>query len=231
MAKTDITNLSSIEKISLPDQIADKIRASIIDGSILPGSRLLETDFSRTLGVSRGALREALRTLREEGLVESIHNHGSYVARITESDLHEIYSLRRILEGYAIEVVARTARQEDIDLLKSLVDKTIQKAKEGDYQGVTLLDFQWHVTLWKLSNHQRLYQILKSMGSQIRLFLTINAKVMPDLVDSVSEHEPIISALVNRDESLASKLMQLHIDNAEKILIDFMKDHESESES
>ncbi len=62
---------------------------------------------------------------------------------------------------------------------------------------------------------------------QIRLFLTINAKVVTDLLDSVAKHEEIVDAIVERDKALAAKLMRLHINNAERIMMDFMKNQEA----
>ena len=105
---SDLDKLKSINKISLPDRIAERLRNLIINGSLPPGTRLLEVDLSNRLDVSRGALREALRTLQEEGLVEARHNHGRYISQISTKDLDEIYSLRVILEGFAVKTLSKS---------------------------------------------------------------------------------------------------------------------------
>jgi len=153
---SDLDKLTSIEKISLPDRITKKIRDLIIDGSLPSRTRLLEVDLANRLGVSRGALREALRTLQEEGLIEAHYNRGRFVTEISKQDLEEIYSLRSILESYAVGIVVKNASDEEIELLKEMVDETILAAEAGDYKQANDYDLKWHKQIWKLSQHQRL---------------------------------------------------------------------------
>src|SRR5919201_229765 len=109
--------LESIERESLSDRIAAKLRHSIITGALPPGTHLPEIELAQQLKVSRGALREALRTLPGEGLVEAFPNRGVFVAQIDEQDIEEIYSLRDLLETYAMRSVTEHATPGQIDRL------------------------------------------------------------------------------------------------------------------
>ncbi len=213
--------IDSIQRLSLPDQLTSRLRQAIIHGALPPGTRLLENDLAAKFSVSRTTLREAFRTLQMEGLVEAQPNRGCFVTRITRQDLHEIYSLRALLEGYAVEIVTRQASDPEIEALEALVQQTLAAANAGDFARATELDFSWHQKIWELSNHQRLYQILNSMSSQIRLYLTINAKLHKELIESVTDHPQIMAAIRRRDGRSAVPLIQRHICEARRILEEF----------
>jgi DNA-binding GntR family transcriptional regulator len=223
---SDLDKLTSIEKISLPDRIAERIRDLIIDGSLPSGTRLREVDLASRLGVSRGALREALRTLQEEGLVEALHNRGRYVSEISKQEFEEIYSLRSILESFAVGILIKNASDEEIKSLQKMVDKTIRAAEAGDYKKANDHDLNWHKQIWKLSRHQRLYHILSGMESQIRVFLTINSHLYADVVDGVIFHKNIMQAIVARDANLAEGLMREHIEEALDTMRKFLQKKE-----
>jgi DNA-binding GntR family transcriptional regulator len=220
---SDLDKLKSIEKKSLPDRIAERIRDLIIDGSLPPKTRLREVDLANRLGVSRGALREALRTLQEEGLVEALHNRGRYVSQISKQEIEEIYSLRSILESYAVRILIKNASDEEIETLQKMVDETIRAAESGDYKRANDHDLNWHKQLWKLSQHQRLCHILSGMESQIRVFLTINSHLYANFVDGVIFHKNIMQAIAARDADLAEGLMREHIEEALDTLRKFLK--------
>jgi DNA-binding GntR family transcriptional regulator len=174
------------------------------------------------LDVSRGALREALRTLQEEGLVEARHNHGRYISQISIKDMDEIYSLRVILESFAVRIFTEQAKDEEIDILQGMVDETIRAAQDGDYKQANEYDLNWHKKIWELSHHGRLYQFLSSMQSQIRIFLTINSHLYENVVDGVVFHRDIMDAIAARDGELAAKLMEEHIEEAVETLQKFV---------
>ena len=218
----DLDKLTSINKVSLPDRIAERLRNLIINGSLPPGTRLREVELSNRLDVSRGALREALRTLQEEGLVEARHNHGRYISQISAKDLDEIYSLRVILESFAARVFTERAKDEEINLLQGMVNETIQAAHDGDYKQANDYDLRWHKKIWEFSRHQRLYQFLSSMQSQIRVFLTINSHLYENVVDGVVFHKDIMDAITARDGDLAAKLMKEHIEEAVETMQKFI---------
>lgn len=210
------------DRKSLPDRIVETLRRSIISGSLPSGTRLLETGLAQELDVSRGALREALRTLQLEGLVESRHNRGSFVAQISEQDIREIYSLRSLLEGLAVRRVTEQATPDQVQALQRLVDEMIETARAGDERHTNDLDLQLHKTIWEMSGHQRLCQILSSMQSQIRMFLSVNTQLYEELVDYISDHQQIVDAIRSRNADEAERIMKYHIESSGNTILDYV---------
>lgn len=218
------TAIESLKRDSLPQQVAEQLRRAFISGLLLPGTRLVETDIAQQLGVSRNPLREALRILQSEGLVEVQHNRGTYVAQITREDIEEIYSLRKLLEVYAVSQVARQATADQVAELESLVVQMEKATAIGDYRQAANLDLELHKTLWALSGHKRLFNILSGVQTQIRMFLTVNTQLYENLVTvAVADHQLIAEAIRAHDEVEAANLMSHHIELALQETLDFFR--------
>jgi DNA-binding GntR family transcriptional regulator len=207
--------IPSVDRQSLPDKVAEALREAFVTGALAPGTRLIEAEIAQTLSVSRGALREALRTLEREGLVEVHRNRGTYVAQFTADDIEEIYGLRSVLETYAVRLAAKQAEPEWIEALSGLVAEMDQATAAGDYARAANIDLELHRTLWAMSGNQRLVQTLTSMQSQIRMFLIVNTHLYAGLVvDAVTQHRAIVAAVQAGDGAEAARLMEAHIDSA-----------------
>lgn len=219
-----ITKVDGIDRDSLANKIAERLRQSFVSGALAPGTKLVETEIAEQLGVSRNPLREALRILQAEGLVESRHNRGAYVAQLTEADLEEIYGLRLVLEVYAVRRAAERSTPEQADRLQSLVDEMNSATQSGDYGAAANIDLQLHAAIWEMSGHQRLLQILAGMRLQIRMFLTVNTQLYENLVViAVSDHQKIVDAIRNHDGTAAAQLMETHIDLALRQTREFLR--------
>lgn len=203
--------LASIERESLSDRIAAKLRLSIISGVFPPGTHLPEIELAQHLKVSRGALREGLRTLQGEGLVTAFPNRGVFVTQIQEQDIEEIYSLRELLETFAVRLVIEHVTPEQVEQLQMLVDQMVGAAQSADPSQVVELDLQFHQTLWRISGHQRLLQLLTSLLSQIKTFLALNTELYEDLVDGIADHQKIVDAIRAKKVEKAERQMRHHI--------------------
>jgi GntR family transcriptional regulator of gluconate operon len=213
------SQLDYLERESLTDRIAAKLRHSIITGAIPPGTHLAEIELTQQLKVSRGALREALRVLQAEGLVESFPNRGMFVARIEEQDIEEIYGLRDLLETFAMHLVTERATQDQIAKLQDLVNEMFAAAKTGKHQKVVDLDLDFHQTLWQISGHQRLLQLLTSLLAQIRTFLAFNTHLYEDLVEGIADHQRIVDAIRSKRADRAEQQMRRHIAAATRVVL------------
>lgn len=215
--------IGGVKRSSLSDQIAANLRQAIIAGALTPGTRLLEIELAQKLGVSRGPLREALRILQGEGLLEAFPNRGVFVASLEEQDIQEIYSLRELLETFAIRLVSERADPAQIATLRALVDEMLQAAKIGDPRQVIDLDLQFHKALWRSSGHQRLEQVLTGMLSQIRVFLGVNTQLYVDLAEGVSDHKRIMEAIESKNANKAAELMMRHVVEARGVVLDYVR--------
>jgi DNA-binding GntR family transcriptional regulator len=219
------------ERKSLPDQIADALRQSIIAGVLPAGTRLLETELAQQFAVSRAALREALWMLESEGLVESRPNRGSYVAQIAERDIVEIYSLRSALEGLAARLVAERATPEQFAALQALVDGMIQAARADDHRTADDLDLQFHRKIWELSGHRRLIQMLSSMQSQIQAFLLVNTGMYQERLESILNHQALLDTIRSGNADAAEQAMRQHVQYSVAGLLDYMRRMQAASDS
>lgn len=214
-----MANLGEMERSNLADGIASLLRQSIMIGELPPGTRLIEMELARQLGVSRGPLREAMRILETEGLLESNPGRGSSVAQFSEKDIREVYSLRDVLEQEAIKRACIHGEKEDLHELQHILDALFEAAKEGNPSRVTDLDFQFHTQIWKMADHELLMQVLQGITTQIRMFLAVQTHLYDDLAEGISDHQKLLDALKKQDGETGAKIMKDHLQVAEDVIL------------
>lgn len=227
-----MSNLSvgKVKRLSLVEQTLELLRDSIITGALPPGTRLLEVELSQELGVSRGTLREALRMLENEGLVESFPGRGSYVSRLSERDIREVYSLRSLLEKEAVRLAIDRMTEKDVRSLERSLDGMVKAASRDDAAEVNKYDLEFHQTIWTIAEHQRLQEVLEGILSQIRMYLTVNTQLYEDLAAGISDHVEIMEAIKGRDNELAADKMGKHLDDAAALVTKFARENRGEDQ-
>ena len=216
-----LEKLGELERSNLPAEIADRLRELISSGDIPPGTRLIEADVASQLGVSRGSVREALRILETEGLLESFPGRGSYVAQISERDIREVYSLRCILEEEAMRLAAENGTNEDFDRLQETMDSMLNAAKGDQPSKVTDLDFLFHHQIWEIAGHTRLKEVLEGITTQIKMYLAVQTQLYDDLATGISDHQLLLQALRKRDGERAAQAMRNHLEVASEVVLDY----------
>lgn len=217
-------SIGKVKRQPLSNQTADLLRESIEQGRLIPGTRLIETDIAGELGVSRGILREALRMLEQEGLVESYPGRGTFVTCPSERDIQEIYSLRQLLEAEATRLAAENATQEDIAQLERIYREMVASAKHEDMAAVVEKDLEFHQKIWDMADHLRLQTMLEEFKVQIAVFLNVNAKLYKDLAIGIADHQSILEAIRKKDGAKASKLMIAHLGDAAGLVTNFVRE-------
>jgi len=208
-----------LESRTLAAQTFESIKADIIMGALLQGSKIIESDLALKYGISRGPLREAIHRLEQIKLIVRVPHAGSRVVTLDRKMMEDIYTARESLEGMAARLAARHMPDDDIHSLQELldrheedIDKTEGKAylqNEGD------IDFHYRIALasqnqWILENlNGELYQLIRMGRHQSGQIPTRPAKAL-------SQHRLITSAIEQRDEELAELLMRRHISGAWK---------------
>ena len=147
----ELKKLSELGRSNLADEIAIYLRELIITGEITPGSRIIEAEFASQLGVSRGSLREGLRILETEGLLESFPGRGSFVVQASLRDIQELYSLRCVLEEEALRLAIDNGTANNFDRLQKTLDNMLKAAKEQRQREVNELDYQFHYQAYLMS--------------------------------------------------------------------------------
>ena len=191
------------------------IRDGIIEGRFRAGARLREEEIAEATGVSRTPVREALRRLDAEGLVEFLPNRGAHVASWSSEELEQIFDLRALLEGYGAKLAAPRATAEVIAELESLADRMEATARRtsdpGAVDEVSTLNNAFHRVILQTAGNDRLAALLSSLVELSLVHRTFRRYSPEALARSMAHHRELIDALRAGDGPWAESVMTSHV--------------------
>jgi DNA-binding GntR family transcriptional regulator len=223
----ELKKLGELDRSNLANEIAIYLRELIVSGEITPGTRIVEADFASQLGVSRGSLREALRILETERLLESFPGRGSFVVQTSKRDIQELYSLRCILEEEAMRLAINNGTENDFDRLQLTVESMLKAAKEQRQREVMELDYRFHCQIWEIADHILLMKVLESITIQMRMYLAVQTQLYEDLAEGVLDHQLILQALRNSEKETAVQLLKNHLELAAQVVLSYFETSET----
>ena len=225
--------LAEVHRQPLRHTVRIRIEEAIVQGVFKGGDRLNEAEICRALGVSRGLVREALRELETSGVLVSVPYRGTFVKEWTPQSVWELYTLRSILEEFAVELAVERATEGDVQELAELQEAMLQAARAGDTAELVELDLQFHQQLHRMAGHRLLRQVLQDLGGQTRIFImATKAFYSPfaSLEDAAASHEPILEALRARDARLARHAINEHIREVGERYVEQLRANESQGD-
>lgn len=199
--------------ISLADQVFEHIEKDILSGEYKRGDVLTETRLSQELGVSRTPIREALRRLEQEHLIEET-GKGAVVIGISEDDLEDIFLVRSKLEGLVCKSVAENHTNEELAELKETVELQEYYVSKKDPDKIKQMDNKFHELIYKMSGRNIFCEILEPLHNKIQKYRKAAVTNQSRAIDSVAEHKAIFDAIKNGDSEKAYNLSVKHIENA-----------------
>ena len=202
------------DKYSLRGRVFNKLREDILTGIYDDYEELKEVAIGEELGVSRTPVREALRQLELEGLIQIVPNKGAYVTGITQKDVKDIYMIRSLLEGLCARWATEHITEEQMEEMEENVYLAKFHAQKGHLEQMAELDNRFHEILYEACDSKILEHQLKDFHLyvlRVRKKTLSNAKRGPK---SNEEHEQILEAIKAGDANLAEKLANQHIINA-----------------
>lgn len=189
----------------------EKIRAAIQDGHFKPGERLVERSLCEQLGVSRSIVREVLRHLETEGLVESIPHQGPVVASLSTGQAAQIYEIRALLEGRAARSFAERADAASLQQLGKL-NAAIQDAfQAGDFAAVVDRTTNFYEALFAGAGMAMAWDIVRSLNARINRLRLMTIGSAGRQKEAAAEMERIMKALRKRDGQAAQDAAELHV--------------------
>jgi DNA-binding GntR family transcriptional regulator len=225
MAARDLAAVLALpESRGLAVEIAARLRAAILGGHFGPGEQLREEPIARSMGVSRGPVREALVRLEREGLVVIRRNRGAFVAHLSREDLDEVHTLRVVLERLAVQRAIAHADEAALAAMQGVVDTMAALGGEGvTEQDAAELDVRFHDLIYAAGNHRRLYEAWASLRPQIHVVLLSRNVADDDFRDYlVWSHQAILDALRERDEGRALAILDDHLKGSyERVVVGF----------
>lgn len=199
-------------RVPLGQSVAQAIRRAILTGRYKSGERLVEDRLSAEFNVSRVPVREALKTLAAEGLVELLPRRGARVAAWSHDVAMELVEVRATLEGLNARLAARRHDPAVIARLRDVLERGIAAAERGSPVELARLNAEYHELLYVAGNNRVLQDTVRSLRERTEMvFLRNSAERAPE---DWKEHAAILSAIVSGDEEMAALLAMRHVHNA-----------------
>lgn len=202
------------DKYSLRGRVFHKLREDILNGIYEEHEELREMTISEEMGVSRTPVREALRQLELEGLVQIIPNKGAYVIGITPKDVMDIYMIRSLLEGLCAKWACEYITREQMEEMEENVYLSKFHAQKGHLEQLAELDNRFHDIMYEACNSKMLEHMLKDYHQYV---LRVRKKTLNDVnrgTASNEEHEQIMEAIREKNGEKAEMLANRHMINA-----------------
>ena len=207
----------------LREVIFNTLREAIIVGELKPGERLMEVQLAEKMGVSRTPVREAIRKLELEGLVEMIPRKGAHVAEVSVKDIMDVLEVRASLDGLATELAASRITEEEIKELRHIYTQFSNYVEKENLQGTVKKDVEFHDIIYRSSRNEKLIQIANNLREQVQRFRVIYLKGFSSPKEIVKEHAEIIEAIASKNAESARILAQNHIKKQEESIIKALK--------
>jgi DNA-binding GntR family transcriptional regulator len=201
---------------SVVEVIIEKIKEGIVQGRFAPGQRLIEGEIQKVFEVSRGPIREAIRRLAAEGMVELRHNAGATVRSLTRADVCKLFDVREVLEGLAARLAARLAasrihdaKEMRAELLK--LQSTYRDGSDGSARAYMQYNDEFHSLIVRMSGNAQLIGLIAQV--QVRVYrLQLHALHSPRAFAAMQrEHEAVVTAVLAGDGAGAERAMRRHI--------------------
>ncbi len=225
-----------MKKIQRPPTLAvaaaNSIKDAILEGQLMPGEPLHEIELSEKLNISRGTVREALRLLSQEGLVEVIPYRGAFVACLTPQMVEEIYTLRALLEPYAVRLcMERDAFDEEALIqMTKLIKRMGEMEQAGNYSETIKADIKFHEIISERCGHRLLTEVLKNLQSMTLMFIVSTKLYQSDMISDEVTHQAIYEGILSGNPQVAEEIVRKHITDAGTSLLRRMQSELSEED-
>lgn len=206
--------VTRITRVTLHDAVVDQIRDMIIDGRLMPGARIYEGQVGALLGVSRTPLREAIKTLASEGLVEIVPAKGAVVRRFTEHDIREILEVLKAIEQAAALLACQRASNAEIKKIRHMHERMLELYAKRNRLAYFKLNQAIHSAIVQAAGNSVLAQTHETLQARIKRIRFIGHEGPERWAAAVAEHEEMIAALVARNGAQLSEVLGRHLDMA-----------------
>ncbi|AEY64319.1 GntR family transcriptional regulator [Clostridium sp. BNL1100] len=220
---------SKLSKINLNDYkplrevIFNSLREAIIIGELRPGERLMEVQLAEKMGVSRTPVREAIRKLELEGLVDMIPRKGAHVAELSIKDIMDVLEVRASLDGLATSLAAERITDDELKELKHINGQFASYIEKENLNGSIKKDVEFHDIIYKASRNDKLISIINNLREQVQRFRVIYLKEYNNSKNLIKEHNDIYEAVSSRSMENARNIAKTHIMNQESTILSSLK--------
>jgi DNA-binding GntR family transcriptional regulator len=218
MSATDPTPAAPLENRTLREQVVDHLREEILSSRLAPGTELGEVALARSLGISRGPLREAIGQLAAEGLVTIVPRRGAVVRRLTRREFVDAYQVREALESLAIRLAVPRLSEAEKAELHRMCEAMEREAAADNSDRFFVINRDFHRLLVHASGNRKLEAVHAQLIAQMGRLMKKSAELRGGLRQSAAEHRKILSAVDAGDPALAVALLEDHIEVPQRVL-------------
>ncbi|WP_448590299.1 GntR family transcriptional regulator [Thermodesulfobium sp.] len=203
----------------LSDEVYEKLKKYIFLGKIKVGELETERGLAERFNMSRTPIREAILRLEKEGLVTVIPREGILIGSLNRFDLKEIFEIRRLLENFSAEKLARIKSDLDLNKLEKIIINSRKKIIKKNYVGFVDLDREFHSTIANLTKNRYILRFLEDIRDVMNLSGIKALTKSWDYEQVIKEHTDILDAIKKKDPISAKKAMDRHLINTFKAMI------------
>ena len=218
LAKINLNDYKPLREV-----IFNSLREAIIIGELRPGERLMEVQLAEKMGVSRTPVREAIRKLELEGLVDMIPRKGAHVAELSVKDIMDVLEVRASLDGLATALAAERITDDELKELKHINGQFTQYIEKENLNGSIKKDAEFHDIIYRASRNDKLITILNNLREQVQRFRVIYLKDYNSPKNLIKEHNDIFEAISLRSIEASRSLAKTHILNQEATILNSIK--------
>jgi DNA-binding GntR family transcriptional regulator len=221
----------SIPQAALHQYAQEKLRQMLIEGVIAPGSKLNERELSSGLDVSRTPLREAIRALAAEGLVELIPNRGAVALQLTEADVVNTFEVMAGLEGLSGELAATRITDSELSEIKAMHYEMLAAYTRSELPNYYRLNAKIHEAINAAAKNPVLTQTYARVNARLQALRFRSNQEQKKWMRAVKEHEQMVEALETRDAQGLRNVLQQHLFNKRDAVLELMRDAAAKSKS
>jgi DNA-binding GntR family transcriptional regulator len=218
-----------IPRRTLHDEVALRLREMLVEGRIAPGAKLNERELCALLRISRTPLREAIKLMAAEGLVDLLPNRGAVAVRLSESDVVHAFEVLAGLEGMSGELAAQRITVTELAEIRALHYEMLACFTRSDLSGYYRLNARIHVAINSAAKNPLLSKTYREINARVQSlrFRTNQNKPMWKL--AMKEHEQMLEALAARDSVAARRVLVEHVLRKRDVVLELMRTGDAHS--
>jgi DNA-binding GntR family transcriptional regulator len=203
--------MHKIQAKILHQEVANQIREMIRNGTLVKGQKVNEKQLCESMGVSRTPVRESLRMLSSEGLIDLIPHKGAYVSQPPIKEISDMFEVMSVLEGTCARLATKKMTEKNLAKIEALHQKLEKHYRKRDHEGYLDNNKTYHVFIQELSGNKVVNDVINGLRQKILLYRH-RQLYQPERFDqSIQEHRDLLEAFRKRDAALAEKLMKRHL--------------------
>ena len=220
--------MHKIRATTLHQEIVSRIRKMIQKGTLVRGQKVNEKDLCESMGVSRTPVREALRQLTSEGLIQLVPHKGAFVSQPCIEEISDLFEVMSVLEGTCARLAANHMKEKDLQKIEALHEELEAHYQNRDHEAYLKTNHVFHVFIQELTGNRVLNDVINGLRQKILLYRQ-RQLYQPERFDqSIKEHRSLLGAFRTRDPESAESSMKHHLLMQCKALIGLYANKEAE---